>query len=167
MHYLSGQLCIREDLISQELAYTEKRLGCKFGEQKLTNRFLNWLFRHYNVAEYEIHYYDSEPDKIDALIPSDTQQNVYAYRLWREHEERRMNFNNWVDVYGEGIWGYTRKEAERGAVDLLRYARSWPVQKKGRVFAAASDSELCLYCYGRDFLGEDYWFFLERKHHKR
>ena len=57
----SKQINLRKDLINEELKYDIKR-GFEFHYKKLSNKFLNWLFRHYYIQEFCENYYDSEPD---------------------------------------------------------------------------------------------------------
>ena len=50
--YGAGQICVREDLISKELSRLEERYNQSFSKQKLSNKFLDWLFRRYgNVGD--------------------------------------------------------------------------------------------------------------------
>ena len=57
MYRYSGQRCVRKDLIEKELDIP----GVQFHQQKLSNRFLDWLFRHYKTHEFTIPFYDDEP----------------------------------------------------------------------------------------------------------
>ena len=52
---------VRTDLIQKEF---EKGCtqGLTFRRLKPSNRFIDWLFRHYYVHEHTEHFYDSEPD---------------------------------------------------------------------------------------------------------
>lgn len=97
--YGAGQVCVREDLVQQELAQAEERYGAHFVQHKLTNRFLDWLFRRYSISETSINFYDDEPSIPDDATPLET------FALFRANEERRMTFNNWTDMLGAGIWG--------------------------------------------------------------
>lgn len=171
MYYLSGQACIRPDLIAKELSSAENRFLCKFHEQKITKRFLDKLFNQYFVQEYTIHFYDSEPEypknhPYDDPWLKTSEGRVFDRKLWRDYEERRMTFNNWIDVFGNGIWGLAQKETDKIAKDSLKDIRKWPISKKGRFFLAEKGDFLYLYCYGRDFKGEDYWFVLQKRNSK-
>ena len=59
MYYLSGQINVRKDLIEKELSRTPE---LNFKQLKLTKKFISWLFRHYSVHEFTIHFYDDEPE---------------------------------------------------------------------------------------------------------
>ena len=156
MYYLSGQINVRKDLIEKELSRTPE-LNLK--QLKLTKKFISWLFRHYSVHEFTIHFYDDEPE-----YGYDEENNpMERYKIWRDHEERRMTFNNWIDVFGPGIWDCTDKENEEIARNALVSVRNWPVKKKDRIYWAKNDDYIRIYCYGRDFCGADYWFIMKRK----
>ena len=156
MYYLSGQINVRKDLIKKELSRTPE---LNFKQLKLTKKFISWLFRHYSVHEFTIHFYDDEPE-----YGYDEENNpMERYKIWRDHEERRMTFNNWIDVFGPGIWDCTDKENEEIARNALVSVRNWPVKKKDRIYWAKNDDYIRIYCYGRDFCGADYWFIMKRK----
>lgn len=148
---------MREDLIAEELLRQEERYHASFSQKKLSNRFLDWLFRRYETWEASIHFYDSEPN-----IPDDATQSE-IFDLFRKHEERRMTFNNWIDVIGEGIWGMSQRDADRQSRELLLDFRSSPIKKKGRVYCMNTGDAVFIYCYGRDFCGSDYWFAFKKK----
>ena len=158
MYYLSGQVNIRKDLIEKELSHNSE---FNFKQLKPTKKFISWLFRHYTVHEFTIHFYDDEPeyteDEYCGMAPMEW------FKLWRDHEERRMTFNNWIDVFGPGIWDFTDKENEDIVRDYLISVRNWPMKKKDRVYWAKNEDSIWIYCYGRDFLGEDYWFIMKRR----
>lgn len=158
MFYMSGQRCIRLDLIAKEL--NEAKQGCKFYPIKHTSRFISWLFRHYKVTEFTIHFYDSEPEipeEKDGPRWWESPEGVArAWPIFRVHEEKRMAFCNWIDVFGPDVWGTPQKEADQDTKYFMKGVRSWPVTKKGRVFAGGTDGHVFIYAYGRDFLGTDY-----------
>lgn len=163
MYRYSGQRCIRKDLIEKELNIP----GVQFHQQKLSNRFLDWLFRHYKTHEFTIHFYDDEPklrDDIDYDDPWwETSEGIeYVRSKFREHEERRMTFNNWIDVFGEGIWSWTQKQVDQFAREHLEVVKDWPVKKKDRVYCGFKEDYIYIYCYGRDFLGDDLWFIMHK-----
>lgn len=53
--------CVDKKLIEEELKRTEDN-GFKFHYQKLSNRFIDWIFRHYYIHEMCENFYDDEPD---------------------------------------------------------------------------------------------------------
>lgn len=166
MFRYSGQRCIRKDLIEKELT-GGRNCEVSFKEQKLSNRFVDWLFRHYKTHEFTIHFYDDEPSLRGDLEYDDpwweTSEGIaYAWQKFRENEERRMTFNNWIDVYGEGIWGLSQRQVDKYAKGVMKSVRNWPVKKKERIYCGVDGDWLLLYCYGRDFGGIDYWWVMHR-----
>lgn len=155
--YGAGQICVRKDLIAKELFSLQERYSNTFSQQKLTNRFLDWLFRRYETWETAIYFYDSEPE-----IPDDATR-AEIFELFRNHEERRMTFNNWIDVIGEGIWDMSQRDADRQSKDLMIDFRQSSVKKKDRIYYMNTGDFAVIYCYGRDFSGADYWFMLKKK----
>lgn len=153
----AGQICVRQDLIEQELKRIGLAHGATFKPQKLTNRFIDWLFRRYETIESSIHFYDEEPEVPENATPSE------IHELYRGYEECRMTFNNWVDPIGYGIWNMTQHEADKQSREWLITFRSLPVKKNGRVWYANTGDMALIYCYGRDFSGVDYWFLLRKK----
>lgn len=130
-------ICVRKDLIDEELTRINKdRVYTKL---KPSNRFIDWLFRHYYTIEFYIHYYD----------------NAY--------DEENLTFNNWVDPYGEGIWGMSQRKVDQISRDTLYEVRSKPVKKDERLYIAYEDDYIFIYWYGRDFMDEDYWWVMKRR----
>lgn len=165
MYRYSGQRCVRKDLIEKELSQIQ---GAHFKEQKLSKRFIDCLFRHYRTAEFSIHFYDSEPDLRDDIDVDDPwwespEGDEYLRQRFRENEERRMTFNNWVDLYTEGNWGLSQLAVDNDAREAIKSVRNWPVKKKGRIYCGTNEKYLMLYCYGRDFKGVDYWLAMRRR----
>lgn len=163
MFRYSGQRCVRKDLIEKELDIP----GVQFRQQKLSNRFLDWLFRHYKTHEFTVHFYDDEPELRNDIRYDDpwwdTSEGIeYVRSKFRENEDRRMTFNNWIDPFGEGIWGWSQKQVDKFAKEHLKSVRDWPVSKKDRVYYGFKDDYIYIYCYGRDFLGNDLWFILHK-----
>lgn len=164
MYRYSGQRCVRKDLIEKELSQIQ---GARFQEQKLSKRFMDWLFRHYKTVEFSLHFYDSEPDLRDDIDMDDpwwesTEGDEYLRQRFQENEERRMTFNNWVDPYAEGIWGMSQSVVDSAARKVMKSVRNWPVKKKGRIYCGTNEKYLLLYCYGRDFEGVDYWWIMSK-----
>ena len=52
---------IRTDLIEKAL-HINRTEDLTFRRLKPSNKFIDWLFRHYFVREFTEHFYDSEPD---------------------------------------------------------------------------------------------------------
>lgn len=143
-----GQLCIRHDLIAKELSCFEEKYHQRFSKYKLTNRFMDWLFRRYETLETTINFYDYESEIMDGM---------------EDPEEYRMTFNNWTDPIGCGIWDMSQRQADLESKRLLVDFRSAPFKKKDRVYYMNTGDIALIYCYGRDFCGVDYWVILKKK----
>ena len=157
-------ICVRQDLIDEELNRIPNRT---FKKLKLSNRFIDWLFRHYYTVEMLEKFYDSEPD-----LPSEWEndnncwENPDFLKVWRqlkeEYEPKRLEFNNWFDPYGEGIWNMSQNRVDELSKKALYVVRSKPVKKDGRLWIAYEDDYIFIYWYGRDFMEIDYWWVMKR-----
>jgi hypothetical protein len=54
-------ICLEKKLIAQELEY-DRRKNFDFHYQKLSNKYIDWLFNHYYIEELCENFYDSEPN---------------------------------------------------------------------------------------------------------
>lgn len=144
---------LRKDLIDEELKYDIKR-GYIFHYKKLSNKFLDWLFRHYYIQEFCENYYDSEPREypIGSL----------------DYENARIRFCNWQEPYFKGNWGMTQKYVNTFGKNILkRIKKEFPVSIKKRLYYSKKDDVILIYFYGRDLWQIDYWFIFKRKDKKK
>lgn len=130
-------ICIRQDLIDKELNQDPNRTYKKL---KLSNRFIDWLFRHYYTGEFSVHCYDRD-----------------------SMGEDRITFCNWIEPYGEGIWNMSQVDADKEARGALDYVRQINIKKDGRIWIAHEDDYIFIYWYGRDILWSDFWLVMKRK----
>ena len=79
---------IREDLIQKEFEKTCTK-GLTFRKLKPSNRFIDWLFRHYYVHEHTEHFYDSELDF------DDEEFNMYIDYKYNQH---RINSRSGIAI---------------------------------------------------------------------
>ena len=178
MYYLSWQKNVDKDLINAELNRCRDLRGCKKDKKvKLSNRFISWLFNKYELVEFTIHFYDSEPefdydendDGWNYKPPSYT--NMEWYKLWRDHEYKRIRFCNFTDVFGPGIWGISDKDNKELVINNLKFFRSLPDSKADRVYVYDSYKDnnefINIYCYGRDIDGTDLWLVMKKKPMKK
>lgn len=77
--------CVDKKLIEEELNRTEDN-GFKFHYRKLSNRFIDWIFRHYYIHEMCENFYDDEPDF------DDEEFNMY------------MDYQNCHELTGLSFW---------------------------------------------------------------
>lgn len=138
---------IRPDIIKKNLELNNGQ-NIHYHAIKLTNAFISWLFHHYQVLEFTIHYYDADPDY------------EFAKDLTTEEfEEKRLTYNTWVDVFGPGIWDMSQKQVDGYAKwNLDWFRRSGHLA--GRCWLGYNDKMLHLYCYGRDIHEYDLYFVM-------
>lgn len=92
--------------------------------------------------------------------------------IYKQYEERRLTFNNWIDVYGRGIWGLSQDLVDFYAKGLMKETQEWQ-DLSDRVYSIECiDQEgkkhIKLYIYGRDIYYCDYYFnYIQRDNHKR
>lgn len=178
MYYLSGQKNIDKDLINAELNRCREGLECSpVRKVKLSNRFISWLFNKYELVEFTVHFYDSEPefdydedyDGWDYKPPSYT--NMEWYKLWRDHEYKRIRFCNFTDVFGPGIWGFSDKDNKDVVIRNLKFFKNLPDSKSDRFYAydfyKDNNEFINIYCYGRDIDGDDLWLIMKKKPMKK
>jgi hypothetical protein len=159
---------IRKDLIEKELAegITEK---ISFKTFKLTQRFIDWLFSKYSTHEFSEHFYDSEPDVPEEWESvEDRWDNSEFLKVWeklvKEYEPRRITFNNWIDPFGDGIWGMDQGKVDEIARNALKEIMDMDVDLSERLYIGfGKDGYAFLYFYGRDFLKKDYWWVMGRE----
>lgn len=90
-------------------------------------------------------------------------------QLWFDDPEGGLNFNNWVDAYGKGIWGMTQKETDEYARKIVRdfsHLTRRPSQKViPRAFTKVHEEgkAFCVYLYMRDKEACDYHILFVKK----
>ena len=157
MYFMAGQRNIRKDLIAKELEKVREPVEWKVAKCP-SNRFMDWLYRHYYVDEFAEMWYDDEPENI-----TDEMSDSERYRVLRDNEERRMTFNNWIDLMGEGIWVMSQHEVDKKKKRLMKSLRGRPVKKKGRIYMGKGKNSYYIYWYGRDFEGLDMWWSMKKR----
>ena len=86
----------------------------------------------------------------------------YLYKEYK-NSERRLTFNNWQDLFGEGIWGMSQERVDKLARDTFKSIQRFNVSKKDRLYISYKDDEIRIYFYGRDFDELDYWFVFKKR----
>lgn len=128
-----------EYLIKCELS-DDVKYGFNFKYKKLSNKYIDWIFNHYYTVEFSIHFYD-EIDK---------------------NGNRRLDFRNWIDPYGEGIWDMSQSDVDKISRKYLKNIKRKSVSKRKRIYAAEKDGYILIYWYGRDRFAEDYWWIFRK-----
>lgn len=155
---------ISKELIDKELK-RDREDGFIFTYKKLSNRFLDWLFRHYYCVEKCENFYDSEPlgyDEWKELQKTPEGRSKLA-QAYRDYELERIEFCNWQEPSFKGNWGLTQESVDKWAkVDLKRF-KDIPTSKKNRIYFSKKDDEIRIYLYGRDIISRDWWFIFKKR----
>lgn len=184
---------IRKDLIKKELD-RDVNVGLSFKKITLSNKFIDRLFNHYYCHEMCENWYDNEPDYDDLEFdkymtynsilkgeyynycednkeyPIEELKQAYINILQqrREYEPKRIEFNNWIEVFGEGIWHMSQHRVDEAARYILEEIKKSNVSLKDRLYFSKKDNMIVMYFYGRDFMYTDYWIvFMKRKNRKK
>ena len=80
---------------------------------------------------------------------------------------RKLEVNNWVEVYIDGNWGMSQKTVDRIARNHLESTKKCSVGYNGRLFITEKDDIIFIYYYGRDFAEIDYWWIFKKKPTKK
>mgnify|MGYP000290733331 FL=1 len=85
----------------------------------------------------------------------------------KDYESRRIEFNNWIEVYSDGIWGMSQKDVDKISREHLKSIKRCGVSYNGRLYIAEKEDSIFIYYYGRDFALVDYWWIFKRKERDR
>lgn len=142
-------------LIREEL----QRFDTPNAEQlQLTQEYIEDLLSAHYCKELTEHWYDDSPNECEECDKDD----CCSCQVLKQHEgsEKQLRFNNWVDVYAEGVFSETKEQVDGRArcflESILRDA-----DKDGRLWLCQDDWLLYIYYYNRDREKEDYWFIFE------
>jgi len=124
------------------------------------------LFFKYKLLEFTIHFYDSSPrDK-----KCDTCKDGFCDKcsIWTKYynSEEQLSFNNWIDVFGPGIWGMNQKQSNEMAKEYFKEITSDNEFLTRTFYYYPKENELHIFYYNRDrgSIGKcDYWFVFKRK----
>ena len=148
------------DLDKKLIELEMKRLDVKYAEElELTYDYIYWLFKEYWVEEYANLFYDSSPKECNDC----TIDGCDGCEIWDKWHlsEKQLSFNNWVDVWGRGIWDESQQSVDNRVKQIflnilddedLEY-RLWIFERDGKKW---------IYYYDRDRFS-DYWFIFRRK----
>lgn len=178
---------IRNDLIEKEL-HGNGTEDLTFRRLKPSNKFIDWLFRHYFARELTERFYDSELDYDDEefnmymdYLYVHKQKEDYRYskklhtikelevayksilKQQEEYEEHRLNFINWIEPYFDGNWGMTQSSVDKIAKRIMKSIKRAPVSYNNRLFISEKDDYIYIYYFGRDYNQVDYWWVMQRK----
>jgi len=124
------------------------------------------LFENYHIQETTQHWYDSSPNECDTCNKHYSKCN--KCQLWKEWEgsEKQLSLNNWIDVYGPGIWGMSQEESDEQARDILNKAISKEENMERLFFCVPQiinkKEYFDIFYYNRDREHSDWWFVFRR-----
>lgn len=86
-------------------------------------------------------------------------------QMYEAYEERRMNFNNWQELYEKGNWGMTQNYVDKFAGSVLNRVRNSAYSKAGRIYYTEDRQEglMTIYVCLRDIKSVDYFFDFRKK----
>lgn len=155
---------ISKELIEDELK-RDKEEGFIFTYKKLSNKFLDWLFRHYYCVERCVNSYDSEPLAYNEWceLQKTLEGRSKLAQAYRDYEPERIEFCNWQEPSSKGNWGMTQERVDKWAKESLKSVRDIPTSKKDRIYYSQKDDQIRIYIYGRDIEKEDIWFIFNKR----
>ena len=118
----------------------------------------------YYTKQYILEKYGKEYSEEEARKASIENKKIYNEYM---KSPRRIEFNNWIDVIGSGIWGMSQHSVDKIARDTLLDVKKLEVKKKGRLFISTNKDDIRIYFYGRDLWKVDYWFIFTKKDKKK
>ena len=78
-----------------------------------------------------------------------------------------IEFNNWIEVYSNGVWGISQKDVDKISKEHLKNIKRCGVSYNGRLYIAEKEDSIFIYYYGRDFALVDYLWIFKRKERDR
>jgi hypothetical protein len=155
---------IDKELIQDELQRDIDN-GFVFNYKKLSNRFLDWLFRHYYCVEQCDNFYDTEPFGYNEWkeLQKTSEGRAKLSQAYRDYESERIRLCNWQEPRFVGNWGLTQNTIDKWAKVDLKRTRDIADSNKNRIYFTQKDDEIRIYFYGRDMLEHDQWFIFKRK----
>lgn len=148
---------IRDNYIQHEM-----ESDTDISEFKLTKRFISWLFNHYYCWEYSVNFYD----EIEASV-YDYDTMTYTGEIRPRTWDERICFNNWVDLFGEGIWGMNQRQVDQYAKQLMNDFRKAGHINDSRCWIGNLKWEelefVHVYLYGRDIHTFDLHFIMRKR----
>ena len=82
----------------------------------------------------------------------------------KDYESHRIEFNNWIEPYSEGIWRMFQKDVDKISREHLEDTKKCSASYNGRLYIA--EDSIFIYYYGRDFAMVDYWWIFKRRRRK-
>lgn len=123
------------------------------------------LIKKYDIFEFTEHWYDGPPRECyECNHNKDCDKCVYI-KEW-EGSYEQLTSNNWIDVYGPGMWGSTQDDANRMVKEIFETEILKDKEFEKRLFwyqPPADRSIFYLFYLNRDRKQSDYWFVFKRR----
>jgi hypothetical protein len=123
------------------------------------------ILNHYHIFEFTTQWYDSDAPECrtcnrECLIS----EYCEAWENWRS-SEKRLSFNNWVDVIGQGVWGMSQKECDEKVREIFEREIYKDGSWRERLFywQPEDPDQINLFYYNRDRGHYDYWFIFVKE----
>lgn len=111
--------------------------------------------------KYILEKYGKEYNEEEARLASLERERIYKEY---NNSERKITFNNWIEVYGDGIWGMSQDKVNDVIMKNIKEFKSkYKEELKDRVYYSQKDDIIRVYLYGRD-CSVDWWIIYKKKH---
>lgn len=144
-----------KELIVKEISRVSKQGAT---ELELTYDYIVELFKHYDVEEFTDHFYDQDCPNYEC--DKECCEDCEIYNTYRGSKEQ-LSYNNWVDVWAPGIWGWSQETANILAREYLDDILD-DEDIEYRLWTFDQDDKRWIYYYNRDRVSDN-WFLFRRK----
>ena len=128
-------------------------------------KYFEDLIKNYNIHEFTIHWYDgSSPKCYECLNHGEHFEyckNCEIKKNWIGSFEQ-LTYNNWIDVYGPGIWGASLEESNEQVKNIFNEEILLDDEFEKRIFWCYQKKYFDIYYLNRDRKSYDYWFMFTR-----
>lgn len=171
----------------KDFKFRKFKLNKKFIDKLMNHYYCTELTEHYYDSEpkfediydgislydmdYDYNYNVSDPWNLDKykhlnLTKQDFVDAHYKVKkAYKDYREQRMLFNNWIEVFAEGIWGMNQQNVDDYCRESLKM-NAKDFNTKDRCYIAKENDMIAIYLYGRDIFMQDYWVLLKKRKHR-
>lgn len=145
-----------KELIEGEM----RRFNMKYMEGlELTSDFIDRLFASYDLFEWTVCWYDSPPKECDNCSYDISCLECEPLKKWSGSREQ-LSYNNWIDVYGPGYWGWNQSKSNLTAKEFFNTILESDTENK--LWIGEKRGYLNIYFYDRPEFASDQWFVFKR-----
>lgn len=125
------------------------------------------VLQKYDLYEHTEHWYDSGVDRYEEGECKNCEndcQKCKKYQTW-DKSEAQLSFNNWIDVWGPGIWGMTQRECNNMVRELFENTILKDPECNERLFwyQPLEKEYFHIFYYNRDKKYKDWWFVFKMR----